>query len=207
MWLNPVRACMHSVDELKNYRWSSYWYLWNPRKRPAFMGISGALEHAAGLKDTPAGRKKYCDYLAWLSANAPAQKEMAFEKMCRGWALGTKSFKRGLLESEGLLKDGSFESLRQEGRELHAANELQWENLLKKMLCALHKDESAIASERKSAQWKVWIADVLKSRTSATNVWIAVEAMPCSVEPPLADGTIAVEAMPCWVGQEPEWSN
>jgi len=125
------------------------------------------------LKDTPAGRKKYSEYLDWLSSDAPAQKEMAFEKMCRGWALGTKSFKRGLLESEGLLKEGSFESLQLEGRELLEANELRWENLLERMLSALEKDGNAVVSEKKSVQWKVWIADVLKRRTAATNVWIA----------------------------------
>ena len=92
--LNPVRAGMCTVDELKAYRWSSYWYLWQPGKRPGFMDITGPLEHAGGLKDTPAGRKKYRDYLQWLSANRPAQKEMAFDRMCRGWALGTKPFKK-----------------------------------------------------------------------------------------------------------------
>ena len=171
--LNPVRAGIRTVDELKAYRWSSYWYLWNPRKRPEYLDISGALEHAGGLKDTPAGRTKYSEYLDWLSTNVPAQKEMAFEKMCRGWALGTKSFKRGLLESEDLLKDGSFESLRLEGRELSEANELQWENLLERMLTALQKNNDAISSEKKSAQWKVWIANLLKTHTAATNVWIA----------------------------------
>jgi putative transposase len=171
--LNPVRAGMCTVDELKEYRWSSYWYLWNPRKRPEFMDLSGALEHAGGLKDTPAGRREYREYLVWLSANGAAQKEMAFEKMCRGWALGTKSFKQGLLESEGLLKEGSFEGLRREGKELHEANELQWENLLERMLSTLQKNDSAILSEKKSAQWKVWVADVLKRHTAATNVWIA----------------------------------
>jgi hypothetical protein len=114
------------VDKLKEYRWSSYWYLWNPRKRPEFMDISGALEHAGGL-----------------------------------------------LESEGLLKEGSFESLRLEGRELREANELRWENLLERMLSTLQKNDNAISSEKKSAQWKVWIAVVLKSHTAATNVWIA----------------------------------
>jgi hypothetical protein len=172
--LNPVRAGMWVVDKLKAYRWSSYWYLWNPRKRPEFMDISGALEHVGGLKYTPSGRENYCVYLDWLSADEPAQKEMAFEKMCRGWALGTSSFKRDLLELEGLLlKDGSFESIQMEGRELREANELQWENLLERVLSALDKDDEAISSEKKSAWWKVWGACVLKSNTAATNVWIA----------------------------------
>ncbi|MFO8027919.1 MAG: transposase [Opitutales bacterium] len=171
--LNPVRAGMCRVDELKGYRWSSYWYLWRPGKRPPFMDLSGALEHAGGLEDTPAGRKKYGDYLEWLSTDSPAQREMAFEKMCRGWALGSKSFKKGLLESEGLLKEGSFEALKLEGKELREANEMQWEQLLERMLAAVEKDAEDIAAEKKSAKWKVWIANGLKSHSSATNVWIA----------------------------------
>jgi REP element-mobilizing transposase RayT len=171
--LNPIRAKMMDLAALRDYRWSSYWYLWNPRKRPEFMDLSAALEHAGGLRDTPGGRKKYCEYLEWLSTDEPAQKEMAFEKMCRGWALGTKSFKQRLLGSEGLLKEGSLDSLQLEGQELQEANELQWEHQLERMLSVLHKDDREIVSDKKSAQWKVWIANVLKRNTAATNVWIA----------------------------------
>jgi len=56
--LNPVRARMYTVDELKEYRWSSYWYLWNPRKRPEFMDLSGALDHAGGLNGHAWGAKE-----------------------------------------------------------------------------------------------------------------------------------------------------
>ena len=173
--LNPVRAGICTVNELEAYRWSSYWYLWQPRKRPEFMDITGPLEHAGGLKDTPSGRKKYRDYLEWLSTNSPAQKEMAFERMCRGWALGTKPFKKRLLETEGLLREGSFEALKLEGRELQEANELQWEQMLERMLQEPEKDNAAIRSEKKSARWKVGIANALKSHSSATNVWIATK--------------------------------
>ena len=171
--LNPVRAGLCAVKNLNSYRWSTYWYLWKPRKRPTFMDLSGALEHAGGWKDTLAGRRKYSDYLVWLSANSPAQKEMAFDKMCRGWALGTKTFKKGLLGTERKLKEGSLAALKLEGRELKEANELQWEHALEKMLATLGKGSDAILSEKKSAPWKIWIALCLKRRSAATNVWIA----------------------------------
>lgn len=32
--LNPVRARICNVEDLKSYRWSSYWFLRNKRKRP-----------------------------------------------------------------------------------------------------------------------------------------------------------------------------
>jgi predicted GH43/DUF377 family glycosyl hydrolase len=54
-------------------------------------------------------------------------------------------------------------------------NELQWERMQERMLQELGKDDAAMRSEKKSARWKVWIANVLKSHSSATNVWIATK--------------------------------
>ena len=50
---------------------------------------------------------------------------------------------------------------------------MQWEAILNRGLKILGKDIADITDERKSASWKVWIASVLKQRSSATNVWIA----------------------------------
>jgi len=101
------------------------------------------------------------------------KKKWPFEKMCHGWALGTKDFKRKLLETEGLLKDGNNQAIRLEGKELQEANELQWEAILNRGLKILGKEIADVTNDRKSACWKVWIASVLKQRSSATNVWIA----------------------------------
>lgn len=49
---------------------------------------------------------KYAEYLQWLSSDQQTQKEMAFEKMCRGWALGTKDFKKVLIEEASKEVDG-----------------------------------------------------------------------------------------------------
>ncbi|MGB0744019.1 MAG: transposase, partial [Opitutales bacterium] len=109
----------------------------------------------------------------WLNEDNAALREMAFDKMCRGWALGSKDFKRELLQSEGLLKDGTFERLRMEGRDLAEANELIWENSLKRGMKAAAKTNTDIANDRKSAAWKIWIASELKRHTSAPSTWIA----------------------------------
>lgn len=58
---------------------------------------------------------------------------------------------------------------------MREANGLQWENQLEKMLSILDKNHRAILSDKKSAQWKVWVADVLKRHTAAPNVWIAAK--------------------------------
>lgn len=172
--LNPVRARMVTVEQLKEYRWSSYWYLFNKRARPAFLDCSGALEAAGGLADTPKGRQQYMNYLKWLSTDDTAQKEMSFDKMCRGWALGTKAFKKALLEEveQDEEADESEVVPRYDGGNLREANELRWEMLLDKGLAAMGQHANSILNEPKSAVWKVSLAALLKQKTSATNVWI-----------------------------------
>lgn len=176
--LNPVRASIVSIDQLKDYRWSSYWYLHNKRKRPAFMDCTGALEAAGGLADTPAGRKQYLNYLKWLVMDDAAQKDMAFDKMCRGWALGAKEFKKALLKELEQAKESDNETDSTEavdryyGEGLREANRLRWEMLLETGLASLGKDEASIETDLKSARWKVMLAALLKQKTSATNAWI-----------------------------------
>lgn len=171
--LNPVRAGICKVAHLSEYRWSSYWYLRNAGSRPAFLDPTGALFAAGGLSDNRRGHRSYEQYLQWLNEDEAARKEMAFDKMCRGWALGSRDFKQKLLQSEGLLKEGSFEQLRFEGKELKEANELIWENTLERAVQALGKSKVDIAGEKKSASWKIWVASVLKRKTSAPSTWIA----------------------------------
>jgi len=172
--LNPVRAGICDVDSLADFRWSSYWYLQHPKSRPEFLDTTGALWHAGELSDLLSGRRKYAQYLKWLVADVGAQKEMAFEKMCRGWALGSKKFKQEVLKTEGLLKDGDFKALRLEGQDLAEANELIWESLLARGLNAVGETEESARLQKKSAAWKVWIAAELKRHTNAPNAWIAL---------------------------------
>jgi REP element-mobilizing transposase RayT len=170
--LNPVRAGMCDVGNLAGYRWSNYWYLQHPKSRPEFLDPTGALWHAGGLPDTLSGRRKYEQYLKWLVADVGAQKEMEFAKMCRGWALGSKSFKQEVLKTEGLLKDGDFRALRLEGKELAEANELIWESVLQCGLDIVGETEVSARAQKKSAAWKVWIAAELKRQTNAPYAWI-----------------------------------
>jgi REP element-mobilizing transposase RayT len=171
--LNPVRAGICDVAGLGSYRWSSYWYLRHPKSRPGFLDPTGALWHAGKLADTPSGHRGYASYLRWLAADAGSQKELAFEKMCRGWALGSREFKMDLLKSEGLLKDGDFEALRMEGRDLVEVNELLWEELLERGFRAARETEATARNQKKSEQWKIWVAAEMKRRTTAPNAWIA----------------------------------
>lgn len=173
--LNPVRAGICGVETLKNYRWSSYWYLFEPRSRPDFLNSAEALVRAGDFPDNPRGRQQYQDFLRWISEDDKVRKEMAFDRMSRGWALGSKKFKREILGSDGLLKDGNSDAIKLEGADLQEANELIWMEHLQAGLRAARKNGESIRSARKSADWKVWIASELKKRTSAPNTWIARE--------------------------------
>lgn len=152
--LNPVRAAMFSVDNLTSYRWSSYWYLNQPRRRPNFLNAARALSAAGELADTKAGRLKYRDYLRWLAADESAQKEMAFEKMCRGWALGGRAFKRKLVsEAMGSAEESDGRPEAFEGKDLLEINQIRWDQDLNKALVFVGKNAEAINAEMKSASW------------------------------------------------------
>jgi hypothetical protein len=102
---------------------------------------------------------------------------MAFDKMCRGWALGTKEFKKALIAEVASASEDEDEPskkvARYDGAKLHEANLLRWELALEQCMKRLKKTPADIMEEIKSADWKILIAAVLKCKTSATNVWIA----------------------------------
>ena len=86
--LNPVCARLRPVAALADWPWSSMAWLMNPAQRPAWFDPSAALAHADNLADTRAGRRQYLEYLAWLTEDEPAKKELHFAEMSKGWLIG-----------------------------------------------------------------------------------------------------------------------
>ena len=84
--LNPVRTGITTVERLGDGPWSSLRWLLRPKERATWFRPMACLQHAGGLADTPAGRQKYAEYLAWLAENAPEQKRLRFDRMSKGWA-------------------------------------------------------------------------------------------------------------------------
>jgi putative transposase len=164
--LNPVRAGLVASDRLHEYRWSSFWYLFNKRKRPPFMQVSSCLYYAGHLADTPAGRKKYQSYLDCLAESNAEQAQAKFKQLCRGWALGTKEFKGELLEKT------QVRWVETVGRETEEARHLYWASLLKRLLAYHGKKRGDVFSEKKSALWKVMIAYYMKKNTLVSNTWL-----------------------------------
>ena len=167
--LNPVRAGVVPVERLRTYRHSSYWYLWEKRKRPEFLDPAVALTEAGGLADDRRGWEQYGQYLAWQAQAGPAGKSEAYASLSRGWALGTEEFKAALIQDHALLASSR-------AWEAAGAKEIrtqQWETNLERGLRALGQTQDQADGERKSAPWKVALAWWMKQRTQAGNRWLA----------------------------------
>lgn len=167
--LNPVRAKIVPVAELATFRWGSFHWLEQKRARPAALRFESALDDAGGLADTPAGRKRYLAYLEWLATDEAEQKARCFDRMSRGWAHGTREFKKALL--------GDQKEVRALGALAEAdtreARELVWEEAVTRCLRSLGQAKVDPGIAKKASAWKVAIATHLKNRTTATNPWIA----------------------------------
>ncbi|MGH8018219.1 MAG: transposase [Opitutaceae bacterium] len=167
--LNAVRAKLCSAKDLAMWPWSSMNWLIHPKKRPAWHDPFAALEHAGGLKDTGAGRRKYIEYLAWLAENEPARKEMQFETMSAGWAIGSVAFKKELAQEHAV----AAAHVPEVQADLAKAREATWEEFLDRMLKRLGKSRADLANEGKSVEWKLAISAALKTHATVTNRWLA----------------------------------
>ena len=125
------------------------------------------MAEPAGLTDTPAGRRQYLAYLSWLSAETEEQKRQGFASMSKGWALGSLPFKRSLLETA----PADLPAIRSGLAESREARELNWKLSLERLRALL--PSGADQDRRKSADWKVALATVVKDRTTATNRWLS----------------------------------
>ena len=168
--LNPVRAGIVRIEQLAAYRDSSFAALMEPpKKRPGCLQVEEFLQAAGELADTAAGRRKYAEYLSWLSENKPAQKQLKFESMSRGWALGGKAFKQALVKEhrEKLVQGGRDRGTTREAREM------LWTRALNAAMAKLDKSAAEVETDRKAAPWKVAVAAQLKSVSTVSNVWLA----------------------------------
>lgn len=165
--LNPARAGIVSVSRLPEYRHSSYWHLQRPAGRPDFLRVQTALMEAGQLPDTPAGRRGYGEYLAWQMSAGPAGRSAAYVSMSQGWALGSKEFKRTLLQDHALAEESrawAKDGARQ-------VREEKWRLVLEELLRGVPLTTKA--DQRAAAPWKVRVAVAMKQSTDADNRWLA----------------------------------
>jgi len=166
--LNPVRAGICDLEGLKGFRFSSYWHLRRTRTREPFMCFEAFLEGAGGLSDSRAGRDRYESYLAWLAEDEQAKSAAAFDRMSKGWALGTKEFKRAVIEDE----KSRLAALELGSADYEEAREQMWEAELERCMKVLGKASSDLSADSKSCDWKVAVATRLKRAMMCRNPWI-----------------------------------
>ncbi len=165
--LNPVRAGIAGLEELRDYRWSSYPKFFH-RKLPSPLvrkEFLAALEFPA----SPAGMKRYEQHLAWAEEQDPARHEELTRKYSRGWAVASEEFRMDLKKRYASTEESSGWG----GPEVAELREEKWRQTLERLLKRERKTRKDIAAEAKSIPWKVRIAKELRSTTTATNSWIA----------------------------------
>ncbi|HVS54526.1 MAG TPA: transposase [Opitutaceae bacterium] len=165
--LNPVRAGIVPVERLAEYRHSSYWFLGQPKARPACLDVTTALAEAGQLADTPAGWRTYADFLRWQAADGPAGKSKAYVNLSRGWAIGTAEFKTALVKEHRL----AAEARAWEGEGADEMRQLRWRETLSALCAAV--PASAKEDTAKSAPWKVAVAARMRAISDVRNDWLA----------------------------------
>ena len=123
-----------------------------------------SVTYHSGSYPTP-GRRKYLQYLAWLQEDDLAQRHLQFERLSKGWVIGTRDFKRDLINEHRHLAA----ALERGEAEAGASPVESWEERIRVYLKAL----AALTTECKSAGWKVAVAAAMKSHTTASNPWLA----------------------------------
>jgi putative transposase len=165
--LNPVRAGLVKVDELKAYGLSSFPRFFRTRGRPAFLRAEDFLHEAGGLTDSPAGMAAYHRRLKLVLEEDPGKRDEEFRRLCRGWYIGSGEGKAALA---GQIQGGKVAANAEARREVE---EHRWEALLEAALRALGKTELEAKKERKGAEWKLAVGAWLKGQSGVGNEWLA----------------------------------
>ena len=169
--LNPARAGLAggARGKLVGYRWSSL-----PAHAkgagPAWLE-TGRLLRAFELAGDGRGRRAYVDWLEARAANGGAIDAGATKALKRGWYLGEAGFRDrllGMLERKPGKRSRAGEPLKHHG-------EMEAERLVVHALglSGLPVAAAELAGLRKGDPAKVRVAILVRSRTTASNEWIA----------------------------------
>jgi REP element-mobilizing transposase RayT len=164
--LNPVRAKVVSIEELKSYKNSSFPKYFS-KFRPDCLRCEDFLAEAGGFNPTPSGMKSYHKQLRLIMAENPKEREDRFKDLSRGWFIGGKQAKAKINEK---VLAGSAKA----NAEAKARFSLELsEKILNDCLEQLGRNQKDIQKDKKSAPWKLAIAYILKTKTPMKNLQIS----------------------------------
>lgn len=165
--LNPVRAGICPVENLRRYSFSSYPKFWR-RKVPNGLNRT-ALSSLLGVKDGIGGMRGYQKHLELSEENDPEIRDMLHRNYCRGWYIGSKKGKQELAEDLNRQNPG----IDWEGRDLVELSETKWEGFVREQLNRLGKTEKDIEADPKGSAWKMEVARLTRKHTPCKNPWLA----------------------------------
>ncbi len=160
--LNPVRAGIVTLEELADFRWTSYRALRRPNQRGE-LTLGLALTSMHGLLDEPAGWDAYEERLRFVLATEgrPATDEELF----------------GLVRKEkaGRRTDGGFSpAIAGKSRALLLAEEhARWEQVFRGALASLGRGDEQLSAPPKAQAWKVALARQVRDAHGISTSWLA----------------------------------
>ena len=167
--LNPVRAGLVGSADVARFRWSSLAFLTGAvNSRPSWL-VADAVLPSLALPDSAAGWSSYVGFLRALADDEGAQRELQFETLCRGWAVGSLGWRRAIArEQRHLALAPGFERA-----ELREIKEARWQKSLEQMLIASGMSPDALVPSPRITSSKLELAAKLRRHTGAPYRWIA----------------------------------
>jgi putative transposase len=175
--LNPAEAGLlggREAGNLRDYAWSSFpFYLVHPGRRPEWLD-AGAVLGRYGLRDTPAGRRRYAEQMeqrARRAATEPGEHRAEYKGMERGWVHGSSAFR---CRMAALVGDRACDSSRiYDASQKRDLSEQAVGRFLSWGCACLKLDQSRLKELRKGDERKVLLAACIKARYSLSNRRIA----------------------------------
>jgi putative transposase len=166
--LNPLRAGIVKAEHLAQFRWSS---LGRFVREDTFPGLeaSGWLE-TQGLADRGEHWSHYLRYLAQKHASESGKPSSEWSSFTRGWAIGSKDWKRQLAEKTARAEDTAPNAEYLEPKEMQ---ELRWERRFAELLQEAGLESSDLDDSRIQQVWKWQIADRMQKEMGVPLVWLA----------------------------------
>lgn len=176
--LNPARAGCFDLEngKLSDYKWSSYPGYLRSSMRPGFLTVERLLWNY-GKYDDCSGRSDYRQrmkkrVLEIQHSGNPKEADEQWEKIRRGWVLGSDHFcERVRRLADEVMKGKQPESFSGESRRLH--DETRAEEILKRGLHVFSLTEDELSDLRKGDDRKKVVAWMIRKRTSVKNDWIS----------------------------------
>jgi putative transposase len=185
--LNPVRAGIIKPDEgqsVLDFAWSSVagGYALPPEKRAKWLAVEDVLAEQ-GLPDTVDGRREYVERLdkraviedaarSGIPENSP-EVDARRSNLRRGWYWGSEKFAERLLKLVEAASGKAVSRGYQRSNEKQAYGEQQAERWLAEGLSAAGLDEDEVQRLPGSDGRKAAIAELLWSRTTVSQEWLA----------------------------------